>query len=98
MDAVKVHHPRDWASRGDDLGVKQRNAFCTFCPYHRDSVRFDQVWLPATGLSSGLGRGDTIAATELGAWPRRDLNPVGLLLAHRRNPAIGQDLCRLAPR
>jgi hypothetical protein len=38
-------------------------------------------------LSSGLERGDTIAATELGAWPRRDLNPVGLLLARRRNPA-----------
>src|SRR6516162_2500085 len=33
------------------------------------------------------GAGDTIASKELGAWPRRDLNPVGLLLAHRRNPA-----------
>jgi hypothetical protein len=31
---------------------------------HRDSVRFDQVWVPATGLSSGLERGDTIAATK----------------------------------
>jgi hypothetical protein len=73
MDAVKVHRPRDWASRGDDLGVKHRNTFCTFCRCHRDRGRFDQVWVPATGLSSGLGRGDTIAAIELGAWPRRDL-------------------------
>ena len=87
MDAVKVHRPRDWASRGDYLGVKHRNTFYTFCRWHKDSVRFDQVWVPATGLSSGRGRGDTIASTELGAWPRRDLNPVGLLLAHRRNPA-----------
>lgn len=87
MDAVKVHRPRDWASRGDDLGVKHRNTFCTFCRCHRDRGRFDQVWEPATGLSSGLGRGDTIAAIELGALPTRDLNPVGLLLAHRRNPA-----------
>src|SRR6516164_509277 len=29
MDAVKVHRPRDWASRGDDLGVKHRNTFYT---------------------------------------------------------------------
>ena len=27
MDAVKVHRPRDWASRGDDLGVKHHNTF-----------------------------------------------------------------------
>ena len=87
MDAVKVHRPQNWASRGDDLGVKHRNTFCTFCRCHRNKARFDQVWVPATGLSSGLGRGDTIAATGFGAWPRRDLNPVGLLLAHRRNPA-----------
>jgi hypothetical protein len=86
MDAVKVHRPRDWASRSDDLGVKHRYTFCTFCRCHRDRGRFDQVWVPATGLSSGLGRGDTIAAIELGALPTRDLNPVGLLLAHRRNP------------
>src|ERR1700737_1599264 len=66
MDAVKVHRPRDWASRGDDLGVKHRNTFCTFC--HRDRGRFDQVWGPATGLSSGLGGGDTIAAIEVGAF------------------------------
>ena len=56
------------------LGVKHRNTFCTFCRCHRDRARFDQVWVPATGLSSGLGRGDTIAATGLGAWPRRNLN------------------------
>ena len=87
MDAVKVHRPRESASRGDDFDIKHRNTFCTFCRFHRDRARFDQVWVPATGLSSGLGRGDTIAATGLGAWPRRDLNPVGLLLAHRRNPA-----------
>jgi hypothetical protein len=41
MDAVKVHRPRDWASRGD----KHRNTFYTFCRCHRDSVRFDQVWV-----------------------------------------------------
>jgi hypothetical protein len=35
------------------LGVKHRNAFYTFCRCHRDSVRFDQVWVPATGSSSG---------------------------------------------
>jgi hypothetical protein len=64
MQLIKVHRPRDWASRCDDLGVKHRNTFCTFCRCHRDSVRFDQV--PATGLSSGLGRGDTIAAAGLG--------------------------------
>ena len=34
-------------------GVKHRNTFYTFCRCHRDSVRFDQVWVPATGLSSG---------------------------------------------
>src|SRR5271165_7269281 len=87
MDAVKVHRPRESASRGDDFDVRHRNTFCTFCRFHTDRARFDQVWVPATGLSSGLGRGDTIAATGLGAWPRRNLNPVGLLLAHRRNPA-----------
>ena len=53
MDAVKVHRPRDWASRGDYLDVKHRNTFYTFCHCRRDSVRFDQVWVPATGLSSG---------------------------------------------
>jgi hypothetical protein len=87
LDAVKVHRPRESASRGDDFDVKHRNTFCTFCHFHTDRARFDQVWVPATGLSSGLGRGDTIVATGLGAWPRRNLNPVGLLLAHRRNPA-----------
>jgi len=39
VDAVKVHRPRDWASRGDDLGVKHRNTFYTFCHCHRDSVQ-----------------------------------------------------------
>ena len=87
MEAVKVHRPQESASRGDDFDVKHRNTFCTFCRFHRDRARFDQVWVPATGLSSGLGCGDTIVATGLGAWPRRNLNPVGLLLAHRRNPA-----------
>jgi len=37
MDAVKVHRPRDWASRGDYLGVKHRNTFCTFCRCHREA-------------------------------------------------------------
>ena len=87
MEAVKVHRPQESASRGDDFDVKHRNTFCTFCRCHRDRARFDQVWVPATGLSSGLGRSDTIAVTGLGAWPRRNLNPVGLLLAHRQNPA-----------
>jgi hypothetical protein len=45
----------DWGSRGDDLSVKHRNTFYTFCRCRRDRGRFDQVWLPATGLSSGLG-------------------------------------------
>jgi len=85
MDPVKAS--AELATHGDDFDVKHRNTFCTFCRCHRDRARFDQVWVPATGLSSGLGRGDTIAAIELGAWPTRDLNPVGLLLAHRRNPA-----------
>jgi len=57
-DAVKAHHPREWASRGDDFNVRHRNNFCTFCRCHRDIARFDLVWAPATGLSSGLGRGD----------------------------------------
>jgi hypothetical protein len=30
LDAVKVHRPRDWASRGDDFGVKHRNNFVLF--------------------------------------------------------------------
>jgi hypothetical protein len=42
MDAVKVPRPQDWASRGDDLGVKHRNTFCTFCRCHRGSARFDK--------------------------------------------------------
>jgi len=90
MDAVKVNRPRDWASRGDDLGVKHRNTFCTFCRCHRDSVRFDQVWVPATGLSSGLGRGDTIAATGLGAWRGENGKTTGYYVPHHVETEIRQ--------
>jgi hypothetical protein len=63
VDAVKVHRPRDWASRGDDFDAKHRNNFCTFCRCHTDIARFDQVWTPATvGSTPSTGCEDTVTA------------------------------------
>src|SRR5271166_5981984 len=40
MDAVKVHRPRDWASRGDDFGRQAPQHFLYFFPLPQGQSSF----------------------------------------------------------